>query len=404
MQIVVLDQHPLADSRINRHIRYMSKRDYSVFRVNINRSLPYDHSSLTADTTIPCYIVGDGYTKNRTLNKICYNFDRFFLNHEDIEAIMTQLGVSYEIPTIIHVHDPILLPFAVKTSSHFRKVRVVYDRHEVYEAATKYFSMISLPAIGRFCEVLTSDKIDGVVTVLADYRSDIERMFPHSKIGVVPNFPAFEDYDESAIHSKIMSVSTASVLQFIYVGSLNWNRDRDIGLILYLAEYLLSQNYNVKFLIGGSTSDEKLLSEFSRMSHLYPGKFMYAGYLSREKVIQYTQESHFGFLLIKPDTDYWVLTSPNKVFEYLRCGVIPILRAKCSYKEQLQDCSLWFERDDSKEHILEEIKSLLHDPDKVHELMLRSYHISSRYSYDTAASEYVSLYDALDVDSKDIQG
>lgn len=315
---------------------------------------------------------------------------------------MARLGVLYHVPTVIHVHDPILLPFAVKISHHFQQAKIVYDRHEVYESPIKYFSMISLPRIGRLSEILMSDKIDGVVTVLEEYSRDVEGMFPYSKIAVVPNYPIFEDYDDSITLSKIEGVFEVSTFQFIYVGSLSWNNDRDIGLILYIAESLLSNNYNVKFIIGGSTSDNRLLSEFSRLGSLYLGKFIYAGYLSHDMVIKYTQESHFGFLLIKPETDYWVLTSPNKVYEYLKCGVIPILRAKCCSKDQLQDCSLWFEREDSKEHILEEIKSILDDHNKLHDLMLRSYHLSFMFSYDSAASAYVSLYDSLETNTEEM--
>jgi len=395
MQIIILDSHPLPDRRINRHIGYMREHGYELFRLNIDRSLSYKHSGMAPSTSIPCYVIGCAYTRNNTLNKICYNIQRFVVNNEDIDSVMTRLGVSYQIPTVVHVHDPVLLPFAVKIYGRLQHAKLVYDRHEVYESRIKHFSLISLPKIARFSEILTANYIDGVVTILEEYRCVVEKMFPRSEIAVVPNFPVYENYDDKVILSKIENVSRASVIHFVYIGSLSWDHDRDIGLILYLAESLLSNNYNVKFTVGGQTSDEKLLSEFSRLSAIYPDKFIYAGYLSPDLVIQHTQIAHFGFLLIKPNTHYWVLTSPNKVFEYLRCGVIPILRAKCSCKIQLQNNSIWFEREDSKELILEKIKSIIQDPDKIHDMMLLSYRLSSHFSYESVAHEYLCLYNAI---------
>ena len=395
MQIVILDEHLLADSRINRHIKYMSDHNYDLFRININRSLSCKLSGMKLDKTIPCYVLGCAYTKISNLNRIFYNIQRFIINNEDFKHIMNQLGISHEIPTTIHVHDPILLPCAEKLSHNFHSVKIVYDRHEVYESKRKYFSIISLPAIGRISEILSTNKIDGVVTVLEEYRCSVEKMFPRSEIAVVPNFPVFDDYDDKIILSKIANVSKAKVFQFVYIGSLDWNYDRDIALIIYLAEELLSNDYNVRFVIGGSTTDEKLLSEFTRLKSKYLEKFIYAGYLSRDQAIQYTQESHFGFLLIKPNTDYWVLTSPNKVFEYLRCGVIPVLRAKCSFKNLLKNNSIWFEREDSKEQILETIKLILDDTDRISDQMIRSYQLSSRFSYESVAHEYVALYESI---------
>jgi len=397
MQIIILDSHPLQDSRINRHIHFMREHACDIFRLNIDRSLSNKKSGMVSQTNIPCYRIGCAYTGHNILNKIFFNIQRFFINNEDVDTIITCFGISFQIPTVIHVHDPVLLLFAVKLSNYFQKGKIVYDRHEVYESQTKYLLLIPLPKTGRIAEILTSKKIDGVVTVLEDYCSLVQQFFPYSIIAVVPNFPVLEDYDDITILSKMEEFNQSTTIQFVYVGSLNWNHDRDIGLILDIAEHLLSKQYNVRFIVGGATSDERLLSEFSRLNTAHPHNFIYTGYLSRYKVVEYTQDAHFGFLLIKHDTDYWVLTSPNKIFEYLKCGVIPIIRAKCACKEQIQKKSLWFEREDSRDYIIHTIVSILSDPMRIQEMMLQAYQLSSEYSFNSVAVEYLTLYETIGV-------
>jgi hypothetical protein len=391
MQLIILDQHLLDDSRINRHINYLKEKEIKIIRINVNRNICIEKSYTIKNNDLITYVIGINEKYGR-YNIIHYIINRLIRNNDIYNTIIESLDVSYQNPTIFHVHDPILLPLAVKISSKFKQKWLVYDRHEVYEKLNKFHSVLYLPKTGRIGEILSMNKIDGVVTILEEYRSVVQKYFPHSKIAVIPNFPVFEDYDDKIIISKINSFTSATPLQFIYIGSLNWNQDRDLELIIYIAEFLLLKSYNVKFIIGGYTSDDILLSEFSRLNTAYPNNFIYTGHLPREKVIKYSQESHFGFFLIKPNTDYWVLSSPNKVFEYIRCGVIPILRANCAHKELLFDSSVWFDRKDPRESILNTIESIISDPNRIQELMRQSYQLSSQFSFNSVAEEYLKLY------------
>lgn len=376
----------------------MLKNEKKICRINIDRSKPKKQSKLVPKSKFPCYVIGNRYSTIGRYDGLLYNFHRFILNNEDIIDILSQLEVSLQSPSIIHVHDPALLPFSVKISSYFKNSKIVYDRHEVYETPIRLSSFIPMPEMGRLSELLTAKKVDGVVTILEAYRDNIKKMFPRSKIAVVPNYPVFEEYNDNAIVSKIRELSNETTLHFVYVGSLAWKYDRDIGLILHIAKKLLSGGYDVKFTIGGSIPDEQLMAEFSCLSVTYPDRFSYMGYLSRDRVIEITQNAHFGFLLIKPDTDYWVLGSPNKLYEYARCGVIPIVRAKISRIDQLDECTLWFERDESQEDIMNKIVLMLKDTNKLREMMKKIFRLSPQFSFEMVAPEYLSLYRAVGSD------
>ena len=394
MQLIILDQHAIQDSRINRHMQSVKDLNCKLVRINIDRNTRYNEI-LRYDEKDEVYSIGIAQNQNKSLDTLHFMISLFIMNKDICNTILKLIKYSFKEPTILHVHDPILLPLAVRLSSYFQKHWIVYDRHEVYESRKQYYSCIYLPRIGRIAEIFVASQIDGVITIADEYRNVVRRLFPRSDTTVVPNLPILEDYNSPAILSKIGS-TPSSPLQFIYIGSLNWKSDRDIELILYIAEHLLSKQYNLKFIIGGATTDKQLLLEFARLSEAYPLNFIYTGYLSREKVIEYTQSAHFGFFLIKPDTDYWVTCSPNKVFEYLNCGVIPIIRADCTYKEQLQNVSLWFNRKDPKDCILNKIESLITDYIKIQEMMQQAYHLGSNLSFNSVGNEYIALYNTIE--------
>lgn len=391
-QIIVIDQHTLQDSRIQRHIQYIHEKGYTVYRINVDRKI-FPQQSSVVPGMIPCYVLGEAVTTDPRINSVFYNLKAFTRTFQRFYHIVDALGLKLTEKTIVHVHDPILLPYASKIMHYFYEAKLVYDRHEVYENRFAWLPHVYLPTIGRFAEIMTCKKISGVITVTDSDCAAVEKFFPQAKVESVPNYPVLSEYNTDKILSKIMNVNNNTTLNFIYVGSLNWNNDRDIGLLLYLFDGLQSENYNVKFIIGGETDDKLLLNELAHRQQKYPERFIYTGYISHDKVIQLTEEAHFGFFLLRPETDYWVLFSPNKVFEYLRCGVIPVLRVKCTCEEELMKCSLWFERNDSKEYILDEIKKICNDSTNIHEMMLRAYRMSEMFSFEKAAMKYIHLYE-----------
>ena len=393
-QVVIVDSHPLEDSRIIRHMKLITEHEFDTYRVNFNRSMDDSQSGIVTNTMVPTYVIGSA-SKNSRIDSIQYNIKKMFMNKRDLVTTLSHLAINVRKPSIIHVHDPALLIFALSLSKQFHLVRIVYDRHEVYESPMRISSFLPLPKIARIYETLASKRIDGVVTVLDEYQSRVEALFPNSRTAVVPNFPLDNDYDDMPIKAKIDNISSADKVKFVYIGSLNWEYDRDIALIMDLARSLLSRGYKVQFIIGGATTDELLISELSSLNNTYPEDFIYAGYLGRDEVIRITQDAHFGFLLIRPDTDYWVLTSPNKIFEYLRCGTIPIIRANCTQRQQLESCSLWFEREDSREFIQSSIESLICNADKMHDMLLKAYQLGQSYTFESIASNYINLYDNL---------
>lgn len=395
MQVVVLDHHPLHDSRISRHLQHCISSGYNVFRLRLDEKSPFFTKQIIQDeNTIPTISLGCHITRYGSVNSYIYTFLWSLVRYFNVAKVCKNLGVSFQEPTILHIHDPILLPLAYKLSKSFSDCNIIYDRHEVYEK-TRILSVTYPPYVYHSTEMRMKDKLDGVVTILDEYIPNVSTLFPGKAVVSVPNYPLDKYSNIDAVIQKIETLGDDVNYKFVYVGSLDWNNDRDLQTILYIAENLLSKDYPVNFLIGGASDDKELLSKFSDLTTTYGSKFIYAGYMNHNDVVVETLSATFGFNMIKPDSEYWVLCSPNKIYEYLQSGVIPIIRANCANSTVLKKCSLWFNQSDSEEKILSKIEALLSEPMTIKEMMGDALEISREFTFEKVAYRYNTIYESV---------
>jgi glycosyltransferase involved in cell wall biosynthesis len=395
VNVIVLDTHPYEDDRIKRHIRYLIAHKVNVYSVNINRHdkcLEEGHFSRSGERG---YRINPCNLRSGLVNSIGYNL--YCLSSriaKDMFSAFDSLGIDLSSPTIVHVHDPSLLPVAGKIKQKIPGVKLVYDRHEVFERSARIWG-VNIPKVGRVMEKISTKKVDGVVVISNDYADVVKSMFQNSLITVVQNFPSNGGYSPEDISSKIHNIQSGSIVNLVYVGSLNHDYDRDIDLILRIASDVLSRYQNTQFFIGGQTTSASLLEQFKRLSNQYHGRFHYLGYITRREVISVTQAAHIGFFLLKPDTSYWVKCSPNKVFEYLRCGVIPVVRADCDYAHELTECAMIFERSSDDFEIIEGVRMLIEQPSMLKSMMEKAHTQSHKFSFEGVAKNYLDLYNNL---------
>src|SRR5690606_7909211 len=145
---------------------------------------------------------------------------------------------------IIHVHDPILLPIAKKIQQQFlTQSKIVYDRHEVYEDMKRFAGIGGY----RLFEQIAGSSASGIVVVSDGLRDKVSKQFPSARIVSVPNFPPLSLIQRGKVAEKIQNFSKYSDIYCIYIGSLNRNLDRDINLLLKIAEQVLWKIPNSRF-------------------------------------------------------------------------------------------------------------------------------------------------------------
>jgi len=392
MDVIILDAHPVEDVRIERHITYLADQGVNVCRIHYNYPDEVARPGLFSQHGVQGFRINRFFFqgKMRTLYFMGYCLTRKIL--ADCCKALKALDVDPAQPSILHVHDPLLLPLARQlVNSHLPNSRVVYDRHEVYEQWV-HFGAISIPV---FYENLAKKRISGTVTVSEHYIDAVHSLFPGSSVVAVPNYASAVVYDSRAIDEKISSTVPGPQIHALYIGSLNNLADRDVDLLLTIADASIQAYDNVIFTIGGTSLDEGSREKIEEMVAKHNGRFRFLGYVPRERTIELTEKAHIGFLLVRPDARYWVKTSPNKIFEYLVCGTIPIVRADIDHEERLRECSLIFDRTDANEAITRAVLDLLGNAARLKECMGRAKDISGDYTWESVACRYIELYAAL---------
>ena len=385
--IIVLDHHNENDQRIIRHIDYCKKNEIQIDRIRFNLHQKTPESEINNNNnnnnSLQSHILLKGGIFNYILVYLSMLFSPWIWYKliKLIRIIVQKKGNRI----IFHIHDPYLLIFgSILKIFYYNSSFIVYDRHEYYE---------EMRGIGKYCEKFTSCFIDGIVLVADNQiKSTKTQISGVNHIVVVPNYPNTDNRYIDKIHRKISTVLNSDRINFIYIGSLSNKVDRDINGIMDICYVLLKKFPEVYVTIGGSTSEKDLLERFEILTTMYPERFLYTGYLNRNEVIHYTCDAHFGFFLIDVNSTYWISCSPNKIFDYLLYGVVPIIRANVEEKENLKRCSLLYEQTNNMDKIIRDIGNFIENREIIQKFMMEAKILSQLYSFESVEERYSLLY------------
>lgn len=392
--ILILDTHPVEDGRIQKHIRFLLDNNYPLFHIHIT---PYQSDSGLSDGEYS--ILGEkSYNINlkwkmnkkglRLLNYLSYFHPAL---EKKILAVIEHWGIISSSHGIIHIHDPVLLPLGKKIRAHyFTRCVIVYDRHEIYEGMKRFAGISGY----RLFELISTDSIHSVVKVSDEFENSVKKMFPKSNHITVQNFPMKSQINQKTVKEKIDSFLSSPQIKCIYIGSLRNNLDRDIDLLLLIADQILTNYSSVKFIIGGPCEDSAISRKLNYLQSKFPSRFIFLGVVPFNQVIPLTQEAHLGFLFLKnqPIND---IRSPNKIFDYLSCGVIPVIRGNFDFTDKILSCSLIFSYEDKNEKIFGAVDTLIKNPERMIALMKKANTQGQQFTWEHVASRYLSLYEVL---------
>ena len=391
MQVIVLDRHAPADARIDRHCDTLLRNGVRAVRIRMCR--PGENSDckerlLRIGRTIELVPLNRlPFPLQIISQQVMYLFPT--LMHR-IYPFHTLMEMDAKEETIIHVHDPNMLGMAKQLKrKHFPVAKIVYDRHEVFEEAGGPYGFVS-----TVFENINAHHVQAVVGVSPVYEKPNEKIFPCARVTSVPNYPLCTEYDHPAIKDKIDCFDRDSEILLSYIGSLNHHYDRDMFLLLELLEQALERVPKVRAYIGGRTESKELLHRLTGLIEKYGDRFQYPGYVSRPEARRISERSHLGFLLLKRESKYQIRTSPNKFFEYLTTGNVAVVRGDID-AELPPDSAMIYDYGTADQKIIDDVLTLLEDPERIKRMMQSAYRQGSRFIYENVESNYLELYRSL---------
>jgi glycosyltransferase involved in cell wall biosynthesis len=389
-RIVVLDSHQFDDNRISKHIRIV-KEKYGVFRINVNfypdRATPDgDFDNVQIVNSVP--------TKNPYLNGLLFAFKTTLGGTAGpLEKRLRNGFLRDGDEVIFHTHDPYLLGLAIKMRVKFEGSSIIYDRHEYYETWKNRWGF-SAPG---FFEKWYGKKVTELVFVSRNVDL-LPKVFSGKPVSVVPNYPLAENFDKGKVEKKLQGMDSGDDILAVYFGVLNLNFDRDIRLMYRLMRSVMEARPNVRFTVAGRVYDKEARALMDALVEDFGGRMLYLGEIPYKEVVERTQGAHLGFFFLRPDSLMWCEdrpVSPNKVYEYLLSGTVPIIRATLDDCEAIEKCSLTFDKDSTFEDILDGVLKLIDDRERMKRMMKECYDTGLEFSWEKVAPRYFECYERL---------
>ncbi|MGI5102613.1 hypothetical protein [Treponema vincentii] len=303
--LVMLSTHVLGDNRITKYQNFfLEHRICKVLNIHfLNKTYKNTDKEIV-------FSIGGNKLRKR-LDILCRRTK--IIN--DLEKV-----IPSDAEPVFMIHDPILLVLIPKLKSKWGKnVKVIYDRHEYYEI---------LKTLRIFPESFLYEKffiasIDFLICVNKEHRLKTCSLFKKIDVNnscIVHNYPTSTAYIPA---SELLELKNRIPL-ISYVGSLNWNADRDVELMIDCVKALETAKIEYNCIFAGPVVDDRLVKILLTLQETTDNRFQYLGIVSRDVAVKIAIKSHIGFYFF--NNSCTLPCSPNKIFEYIYYGVIPFAR------------------------------------------------------------------------------
>lgn len=281
-------------------------------------------------------------------------------------------------PTMIHVHDPELIPLALLWRLSARSRVAVYDAHESLPkqmAAKTYLPPWLRPALAslaRGIEKLADRGLNAVVAATPP----IAQRYANPRTAVVQNFPWREEFDPPH------TVATAPTTSVCYVGAITPERG-----LAEMIEGVRRSGAAGRLVLAGpaSAAAQRLLDD-------HGGRVEYLGQVNPERVPAIISASAVGLAVLHPMPNY-VDSQPTKIFEYMAAGR-PFVASAFPYWLDLlggSDAGVFVDPLDPQA-VADAIDQLLADPAEAGRLGANGRAaFDTRFCFDVEAHQLVSL-------------
>jgi len=358
-RVAVLSIHPLYDTRVSNHLAALVDQNCAVTYINWSHTQPIPSLPqlkkvhLVHRDASPAF----GVSVPRYVEALRWFTEQAAAPHADI----------------YHIHDLFLLPVAVRLPG-----KVVFDIHENYKAfggRVRWFATAAYRCLARF--------IDGYVSTCP---ANLPETTTPSVI--IPNCQSRSAFDAApkAIHPGI---------NVVYFGSLS-PVDRDVTLMLDVAEHCLTNHPAVRFAFGGptdATTDRRLTT----LAATHGDRFRWLGEMSRDAVVTETVAADVGLIFVQPTSPNLAGGSWNKIYEYLTVGTAILATDGFDIASEVRTsgAGILFPPAALACEVIAALSELLDSPARLAAMKAASARLGQAYAWEAVRDRYKDLYDHI---------
>lgn len=286
--------------------------------------------------------------------------------------------------SVIHLHDPELLPFGLLLKLFGKKV--IFDAHEdvVLQLLNKpYLGQIQrrvLSFLYKFLEIFICKRLHGIVAATPAIAEKFEKY--NSNVVTVCNYPLLTEF------LAIRSSKRASNI-VCYVGGISQTR----GISGILDALDLTQSNAVLYLAGACLEPDFKLEIESNKSWYKVTDF---GTVDRAGVVSIYESASLGLVTLFPIPNY-LEALPVKMFEYMAAGLPVVASNFPLWKRLISDtkCGICVDPENPQE-IAGAIDYLLSNPVEAKAMGKNGRKaVVDLYNWDNERAKLIAMYDCL---------
>ncbi len=294
-----------------------------------------------------------------------------------------RMMLSYKKGTIVHFHDPELIPIGIILK--LMGYKVIYDVHEDVPKTILEKDWIWTPLrritalISASFEYIGNTYFDATIVVTKAIGGRFSR-----KVTLVQNYPILN-------HGQTESINHRKRKDLFYVGSIS--QVRGIYEMLNAIE-LVNEEIPIQLTLAGSFISQELKNEVR--SNRGWDKTQFLGQINREQLKEIAESSLIGLVIFHPIPNH-IEAQPNKLFEYMQYG-LPIVGSRFDlWKDIVEEnyCGILVDPLNPKE-ISEAIKWIFDNPDeakKMGENGMKA--VKEKYNWQVEEKKLIKLYEEI---------
>lgn len=293
---------------------------------------------------------------------------------------------------VYHFHDFELLPWGwlLKKSG---AARVIYDCHENHPETILERAWLPAwlkPALARlvaFIEPRLARPLDAVLCVVPDQQQRLQRAGCRTLL--VRNYPRLELF--------VRPAPSRQEAEIIYLGGLSVARGA--RLLVDIMQALRQRHPRIRLLCLGPFNEpevERKVRAYARQRQV-DGCMAFLPRVAHEQVAGFLHRARVGLIPWQPVPQMLKMCYPNKVFEYMACG-LPVVASDLPGLRQLIEpaqCGILVRAEEAPAHAAA-IATLLDDPDAAREMGERGrVFAQAHYAWRQEANVLLDCYEAM---------
>ena len=264
-----------------------------------------------------------------------------------------------------------------------KRKNIIFDAHEYFTGVPELNRKPLRKFIWKAIERITLPNIRYNYTVSESVKKLYEAKF-RQKYEVIRNLPDGQDFENMDITRYHVTIWIA------YVGALNKGRGLENAIE---AMKLLPKNFRLSLIGGGDL--EKMLRKKVSESGL-ENRVEITGWVIPELIPQYIGKIHIGLNLLDSNSQSYLASLANKVFDFIHAG-IPCMTMKFPEYEKLNEehnCFILLD-DIEPATIAAEIQDIINDEKKYNLLAENSLKAAEKLNWEMEKQKLLEIYSKL---------